>query len=287
MIPFEFIEDTFDKKNTPTYELSILLGMDSFVYMITDGQQQLQVLSQFPFRDQQHPYASRHYPLEALESYLNKHTLLKARFRTIKLGVHSPLFTIVPERLYSERDKKNLLVHVSETAGIFEARADQLGSLHSRLVYSIDRPLSDLIKRHFTSARIFNMNSTMLLATHQLASVEAEGHQLYLHVDKHYLRIFLFEGKHLLAATQNACQAPQDFVYHVLLTFEQFQLSPLEQPVFVCGSIHQDSDLYQQLYRYVQHIHYLKAPAFLQKGPKTKAIAEYQFFDLFSSLLLN
>jgi hypothetical protein len=287
MIPFEFIEDTFDKKNTSVYELSILLGMDSFVYMITDGQQQQQVLSQFPFRDQQHPYHSKHYPLEALEAYLNKHALLKARFRTVKLGIHSSLFTLIPERLYSEKDKKNLLIHLSETAALHEVRADQLGNLNSRLVYSLDRKLADLIKRHFSSARIFNMNSTMLLATHQLASQEREGYQFYLHVDGHYMRIFLFEGKNLLAATQNAYQAPQDLVYYVLLTFEQFRLSPADQPVFVCGSIHRDSDLYNQLYRYVQHIHYLKAPAFLQKGPQTKAIAEYQFFDLFSSLLLN
>lgn len=287
MIPFEFIEDTFDKKNTPTYELSILLGMDSFVYMITDGQQKLQVLSQFPFRDQQHPYDSRHYPLESLDTYLNKHALLKSRFRNIKLGIHSPLFTIVPERLYSEKDKKSLLAHLSETANLFEVRTDQLSSLHSRMVYSLDRQLSDLIKRHFSSARIFNMNTAMLLATYPLAAREKEGRQFYVHADEHYLRIFLFEGKNLLAATQNPYQAPQDFVYYILLTFEQFRLSPLEQPVYVCGRIHQGADLYEQLARYVQHIHYLKAPAFLQKGPKTKAIAEYQFFDLFSSLLLN
>ncbi len=287
MIPFEFIEDTFNKKNTPIYELSILLGMDSFVYMITDGQQQILVLAQFPYPEQQHPYQAKHYPLTALENYLSKHHLLKSRFRNIKLGIHSPLFTLVPERLYSEKDRKNMLLHLSDTADPFEVRTDKLGALHSRLVYSVDKQVSDLIKRHFTSARIFNMNGTMLLATHQIATRENKGHQFFIHVDKYYLRTYLFEGKNLLVATHNTYHSAQDFVYYIMLVFEQFGLSPLTQPVQVCGNIHMDSSLYEQLYRYVRHVHYLNAPAFLQKGPQTKAIAEYQFFDLFSSLFLN
>lgn len=286
MIPFEFIEDTFNKKNTPIHELSILLGMDSFVYMITDGQQQLQVLSQFPYSENS-PYQAQRHPLTGFENYLDKHHLLKSRFRNIKLGIHSPLFTIVPERLYSEKDKKNMLLHLSDQTEHFEVRSDKLGALNSRMIYSIQPAVSDLIKRHFSSARIFNMSTSMILAVHQLASREKEGHQLYFHVDGHYLRTYLFEGKNLLAATQNDYQTSQDLVYFVMLVFEQFGLSPMTQPIHVCGNLHEDSDHYQQLMRYVRHIHYLKAPAFLQKGPKTKAIAEYQFFDLFSSLLLN
>lgn len=286
MIPFEFIEDTFSKKNTSIYELSILLGMDSFVYMITDGQQRLQVLSQFPY-EKNHPYHAKNYPLSSFESYLDKHHLLKSRFRNIKLGIHSPLFTLVPERLYAEKDKKSLLAHLSEDLDFFEVRTDTVASLQSRIVYHLDRSLSDLIKKHFSSARIFNLNTTMLLALHRLASSQNDGHQLYLHVDGHFLRTYLFEGKSLIAATHHKYRSSQDFVYYVMLVFEQFGLSPFLQAVHICGNIHQGSDLYEQLSRYVQHIHYLRAPAFLQKGPKTKAIAEYQYYDLFSSLLLN
>ena len=97
----------------------------------------------------------------------------------------------------------------------------------------------------------------------------------------------LHEGKNLLVATHNAYQSPQDFVYYAMLVFEQFGLSPDSQQVNLCGNIHQDSELYQQLFRYVRNIHYMRAPGFLQNGPKTKALPGYQYFDLFSSLLLN
>ena len=286
MIQFEFIEDTFLKKNTSIYELSILLGMDSFVYMITDGQQKVQVLAQFPYLSKQ-PYSSHDYPLESLENYLEKNTLLKSRFRNIKLGIHSPGFTLIPDRLFSEKDKKAILSHLSNADDPYEVRSDKIQPILSRNVYSVSEPLSDLIKRHFSSARVFNLNTTLLLATLRIASLESKGHQLFFHVDGHYLRTYLFEGKNLLVATHNAYQSPQDFVYYVMLVFEQFGLSPDTQKVNLCGNIHQDSELYQQLFRYVRNIHYMKAPGFLQNGPKTNALPGYQYFDLFSSLLLN
>jgi len=286
MIQFEFIENTFIKKNTSIYELSILLGMDSFVYMVTDSQQKIQTLAQYPY-DGSQPYDPAHPSVKKLEQQIKNNPILNGRFRNIRLGVHSPVFTLIPNRLYAEKDKRSILKHLSPQLQNLEIRADNVNLLNSKIIYGLMPVAAEMIKRHFSAARIFNLNTTMLLATSRLAQNKKEGHQLFFHVDSRYLRIFLFEGKNLLAATHHRYQTPKDFIYYALLTFEQFKLSPLTQEVYLCGNIETDSEHYQLLYRYVRDIHFMDAPGFIQKGAKTKALQDHRFFDLYSSLLLN
>ncbi len=283
MIEFEFIEDTFIKKNTSIYELSILLGMDGFVYMITDGQQKVHALSQFPY----HQKSSYQQNLKALEQYLEKNTLLQSRFRNIRLGIHSAVFSIVPNRLYSEKDKRNILRHLSPNMEFQEVRVDQLSSLNCKNVYGLTSTISNFIKRFFSSARIFNLNTTLLLATFRQAQLFPQDRQLFFHADGQYLRAYLFERKNLLAAVQNRYQTPQDFVYFALLIFEQFNLSVTDQPVHLCGKIHEGSEPFKLLFRYIKNIHFVEGPAFIQKGEKTKNLPDYAYFDLYSALLLN
>ncbi len=286
MIQFDFIEDTFIKKNTSIYELSILLGMDSLVYMITDGQQKIHALSQFPYA-QNSPYKPYQPNLKPLERYVEKNALLQSRFRNVRLGIHSPLFSIVPNRLYSEKDKRNILSHLSSKNNFQEVIVDQLPPFNGKNVYGLLPTISDFIKRHFSSARVFNLNTTLLLAAYKKTQLLAQDHQLFFHADSKYLRTFLFERKNLLVATQHQYQTPQDFIYFALLTFEQFRLSVTDQQVHICGQIHQDSELFKLLFRYIKNIHFLEGPAFIQKGEKSKSLPDYAYFDLFSALLLN
>ncbi len=286
MIQFEIVEDTFNKKNTSVYELSILLGMDSFVYMITDAQQRIHLLAQYPYTDAQ-PYNPQKPQLEELERFFSKNQLLSSRYRNVRLGLQSSVFTLIPNRLFSDKDKKTILSHLSSSDHFYEARVDSIGSLNAKNVYKIFAPTANFLKQHFSAARIFNVNTTMLLAVLKIAQRSKEGYQLFYHADSRYLRAYLFEGKELIAATQNEYTSPNDFLYYALLVFEQFHLDTNSQEVFLCGLLHEDSPNYQLLYRYIKNLNYLQAPAFIQKGPKLNALPEYQFFDLFSSLLLN
>ena len=73
-----------------------------------------------------------------------------------------------------------------------------------------------------------------------------------------------------------------DFIYHVMLVFKQFDLNVENIPVFLSGQITDDSRLYRMVYRYINQVQFSKAPASVNFGKNSKEIPSHFYFDLFS-----
>jgi len=275
----EIFEDNFSKRSSSSYELSILLGVDSFAYIVSDSQQHILALKDFDFDGD----ASFENQLKAI---LNLEHYLKLPQRNIRVGIANQKAILLPGRLYQEQEKKTYLGELTQVKDDLEVRADNLAAMDIKNVYAIDRVVYNALYREFPGCRLFHLNTVLLLGFHKHASIQ-HNKCIYIHTRERFLFIALFEEGKLLFANSFSYNSAKDFLYFVLLVFKQFDLDSAEIPVFLSGQLVEESEVYRLLFRYLKQISFLDPPAFFQFGPKMKSLDSYFYYDLFSLLLGN
>jgi len=276
-IIFEIAEDNFSKKSSAHYELSILNGMDSFVYMITDSGQSLLLLREYQLEQ------APKYRLREQQQLIQQDELLRRKYLSIRAGVITPYQTTIPNRLFNTQAKETYLSHLTDLGEDYELRVDPLPGFAAQNVYALPQSLIHSLRQAFPGARFFHHSTAFLRVLKSFAG-HLSGRNLFLHIWEHKLQIVLFEEKELLLINYFDYQTAKDFIYYVLLTFEQFSLKPERQNVYVSGKILTDSEIYRQLERYLKNIHFLQPPAFLRLGSQLQQRPKYFYFDLFCLL---
>lgn len=280
MIIKDIQEDSLAKKQTNNYELSILIGVDSFDYMVLDSRQQVLALKSFGLED------SRNGHLNAIEEAFRSDKFLHQPFRNIRAGLAGGRNTLIPLRLYDPNQNDAYIGQLTELLPGEEARADGLPMLGLYNVYTADKGEAALARRLFPGCRIFHLCTALLEGLRHLPARE-EGFSIFAHLKGSLLFITAFEGKELRFANMFRCQAARDFIYFVLLVYQQFGLNPEAQPLHLSGQLVRESEIFREAVRYIRHLEFLEPPAFFQFGPKLSQEPHYFHFGLLSLSLCS
>ena len=260
-------------------KLSILIGMDSFVYMVSDDQQQVVALKHYDFP------SSILNPIELgrrLQPLLVEDELLKAPFEQVIVAVDTLHFSIVPETLFKDSQAEQYLQSITTVSDNDKVRVDRISSPKSKLVYKIDKGIHFLLKLHYPSCKIVHLYTPYLanIKNYQNHSPFLRGKQLFVNVQSANIHVTVFDGLQLLMANTYEYHSNEDFLYFIFLIFEQFGLHAEQTPVFLSGSISKTSSLYQRLYERIQHLAFMPWPNGLASSSKLKQQAKHHYFIL-------
>lgn len=280
-IVLELVEQTFSKKASLTYELSILIGMDSLCYLIADKDRQIQVLKRYNFTQSLHAGVEW---ADAIQKVLNLEPDLQLSYQRTRIGIRHPFLALIPSRLYNETQNRIYLealfqLHPSDRIFADEIRVEPL-----RLVYALDQSVLDVLRNRFPAAEHFHAASGLLVSLKKVAEAY-RGHRLFLNVQKDNFQAFLFDRGRFIFYNSFQFEASKDFIYFVLLILDQHQLTQDSVQVFIAGTILEDSELFQLLSRYLHYLKRVPVLGLYEFGAELEqAQLKYRFMDLFSLL---
>lgn len=250
--------------------------MDSFAYMVSDDQQQVLALRDYALEAKRQGER-----LQELEELISRDRYLKPSHRNIRIGFVGKAATFIPERLFNPLEKQNYLRQLTDIGPETNVRADDLLHYHAKIVYAIDRPVESLLRNHFAGGRIFHIHSALLSGLWEV-SIPQGTERLIANVHDRSAQVVLLRGRELVFANLFGYESAKDFLYFVMLAYDQFNLDPEKTPLQLCGRLVQDSEIYRLLYRYVRNLQFLQPPAFLRLGEKLGKEPRHFYFDLLS-----
>ncbi|CAH1001509.1 hypothetical protein LEM8419_02412 [Neolewinella maritima] len=261
---------------TPDYELSILTGVDSFVYVIRNR-----------ITNQLLAYHRSELPaVEAVDRPARLAQLVEAdvrlrdlRYGNVLLGWDTPAFTLVPDDLFDGTQARSYLEQLTVVGLEDEVRHETYHELGSSLVYVARR--DDLLEtaRLFHTPRIQHYAGGLLTAwasrarrlQHEAISCSVRGKRLLLAGHRN--------GK-LLYYNTFTWESSQDAVYYLLLAYTQAGFSPSRAALYLSGEIGTTDELYYQFYRYVEDIRFSVYPVPPTVGPILEELPPHRYFDL-------
>lgn len=265
---FERISDLFSKKSTVQYELSVLIGTDSSSYFFCDRQQHL-----LGIRQVEHPGTSLD---AALEDLIRVDPNLERPFAKATIAFRQHRCTLVPSRLYEEKEKRHYLEQVLRLEPSEQVQTERLPEAGLVLVSAAETRLLDGVKHFFPGSRQFPVAFPLLKALlHQTA-----GRKLWLNLHPGTITLLASDADKVLFFNSFSYQTARDVVYYVLMVYEELSWASEEVPITYSGQLLEDSEIMAQLRRYLPKPKPQLFPIWLPANNQPSIHHPHLFFDL-------
>ena len=177
-------------------------------------------------------------------------------FRSLNVICASGKYTLVPENVFSEKDKSQLFsfCHQQDNAG--RILYQQLDSLQLYLLYSIDNDVYEFLMRSLVNPKFVYFFSSMLLSW-QKVSLASYPKQIYVFIHDGLLDIACFERGELLLVNSFDYEKENDIVYYIMYACKQIGINQLEDSVFFYGEMEICHSVLSIIKKYISQVDYL------------------------------
>lgn len=253
--------------------------MDRFSFLVADAQQQVLAIKSYAYRK---PINAAYSLALGIKDLCRSDELLTAPYRSVRIALLNDKNTLIPEALYEKDAQRTYLEHVLEYAPQDRLRVDSIPGLALRNVYAVDPEVFRALEGFFPQAQLFHAHSPTIQGFHKLAALQSE-HRVYINVHGGQVQVLAFRGKDLLLSNAFPFESSTDFIYYVLLVYQQFELKPEIVPLTIAGWVVEDSEIYHLLYRYIRLLHFVQAPDYYRFPEALHQEGQLvHFFDLCS-----
>jgi len=277
----DIVDSKFDKNFSIEYKLSILIGKDSFFYFIEDLESNALVLKQIQYEQEGHESDGKE---QVLKQILLQEKYLQLPYADVSICYSGPKFTIVPQEVFNKHQLKAYLTQVTRIGKNEAVSRCHLTTQDISIVYSIDKIILDIAKSYFPGAKHMHIMAPLLAQAFQHTTSQ-KGYQVFVHTGIGIMGIFLFESGDLQFANTFSYESENDFLYYVLLIYEEFGLQTEKIPLMWTGRIQKKSALYEKVEKYIKHLHILHSPSYYHYGPAFQNVRFHYYHDLLSMRL--
>lgn len=266
---YNIVGQDFNINLSDRYDLSILVGMDRFFYVIMHENQVL-VLRTYHFP--KHNYLQVN---TAIAHTFQSDKLLQLSYRNTRIGLVSSIATLIPAELYDTSKTRFYLEHNAVLEKEHIVLEDKLGSVGAHHVYAFNQVVFEGLQTHLPQAQFQHVLSGLIATHHRTGKSE----NVYVNLIGEYLQIVVFNQKKLLFSNTFTHRSESDVLYFIMLVINQLGLDAEKNTVTLSGEITDQSPSYLNLQKYIKHLEFVSSPTqyiFNYFDPP----AYHHFFDL-------
>ena len=238
---------------TSKRKLSIQFSLDGFSFCTTNTHNEVIEFSSYSFSKTKN---SPELILEKLQDIFKKEKSLQYDFETVTVIHQNNLNTLVPNEYFKKDALKSYLKYSIKTIASDLITFDELDFMNSKNVYIPYVNINNFLFQNFGEFEYKHYSSVLL---EKLFSIPTNDNGCYIHVSKSTLDIVIIKNSNLQFFNIFEYKTKEDFMYYVLFTLEQLELSTEETLVSILGDIEEDSDLYRLIYTYIRNIDFLSS----------------------------
>ena len=238
---------------TSKRKLSIQFSLDGFSFCTTNTHNEVIEFSSYTFSKTKN---SPELVLEKLQDIFKKEKSLQYDFETVTVIHQNNLNTLVPNEYFKKDALKSYLKYSIKTIATDLITFDELDFMNSKNVYVPYVNINNFLFQNFGEFEYKHYSSVLL---EKLFSIATNDICCYIHVSKSTFDIVIIKNSNLQFFNIFEYKTKEDFMYYVLFTLEQLELSTEETLVSVLGDIEEDSDLFRLMYTYIRNIDFLSS----------------------------
>jgi len=281
----DIIEDTYLNKSAGTgNNLSILIGMDRFAYLIHTADHQVLVLREYerePRAITTTKQGQTTFLWPELEQSCAEDAYLSQSYATIRIGWATPFAAMVPKRLYDASHKAAYLQYLTHPEGQWDYAADELPHFEAVQVYAVPAEGLSWCKKQFPGSEALHATTAFLGGARALLNGQPGGRRLFIHISPGALRLTLLDETHLYFTNSYTFLTAKDFLYYVLAVVDECELDQETTPILLSGQLIEDSEIYRLLFRYFRKLSFVPCPPKLSTGPQVNALPQHLYADLY------
>ena len=241
------IEETSKKK------LSIQFSFDGFSFYISNTHHIISKFTSFSFTKQ---IKSPELILKEIKEIFKNEKTLQQDFETVSVVHQNNLSTLVPNQYFKDDDLNKYLKYSVKTITTDLIVYDDLNFIKAKNVYVPFVNINNFIFQNFGEFE-YKHHSSILLEKLFLQSDDSLN--FFVNISQSLFDIVVLKDSKILFYNNFEYQTKEDFIYYILFTLEQLELSTDKTKVSLLGDINKKSELYKILYTYVRNISFFNS----------------------------
>ncbi len=225
------ISNTISEEILDSGHLSIRFMADGFSLLLEDRYYKPVVLNRFT---EDMPISSKSHLLTC-EDWLNRHTLLEKFIGEITLVADTIPTALVPEALFSEKDKYLYLEPVTRLHAGEKVDFKAVKNRPFLIVYAIPADYLLLAEKFAGTVRIKSPAEVLFSVSDQVNAADHQRGFALLEVQQGYMGILMIRDDALQIANHQQLGQQEELVYHTLNTFQQLEFDRKSRPLFYAG----------------------------------------------------
>ena len=259
--------NTFNLDLASEYQLLVQIGLEQFAYCISNiNTNNIEYFKSFITNND-------------ITKIISTDEILRLKFIRSSIAFANFPHTLVPDKVFSENNKKEILELNSDTYEIIDS--DKLTGIDAHLIYTIPKEINDIIYTFFPDAQRFSQQTILI---EQFNTMDNQGDNAYLYINAGTLHITIFRDKKLIFNNSFSFNTKEDILYFTLFVFEQLKLDTETVNTILYGEILEKDKNHQLLYEYIRNIRFGSKPKKLKFSEEFNNIKAHQFYPLFSQI---
>ena len=238
---------------TSKRKLSIQFSLDGFSFYISNTHHIISKFTSFNFTK---PIKSPELILKKIKEIFKNEKTLQQDFETVSVVHQNNLSTLVPNQYFKDDNLNKYLKYSVKTITTDLIVYDDLNFIKAKNVYVPFVNINNFIFQNFGEFE-YKHHSSILLEKLFLQSDDSLN--FFVNISQSLFDIVVLKDSKILFYNNFEYQTKEDFIYYILFTLEQLELSTDKTKVSLLGDINKQSELYKILYTYVRNISFFNS----------------------------
>ena len=267
-------DKSFKTKLAPNFRLSVYLNADQLAYSVTDIlSRKLLYIKSYSFFN----ILSREEYNDTLKQMIAGDDLLALLYGKIHIHLLSDCFTLVPESIFDESKKSDLLEFNQQNIQTMNIKHEAIPKTEIIIIYGIDIETENILNSYFSKAKISHSSSSLI---ETWITPNAEGKMLHCYVQASSIQIAYVKHAQLKFFNIYQYKTPEDFIYYLMNVVNHLSLDQDKINLLFSGEVVMDSGIYKLAYKYIRIIHFAQRPHWVHCSEELNFPGHF-YFNLF------
>ncbi len=280
--------DSFDSRLADKSVLSLEVGRDRFRFMVQDKHGKGVYLEDYTFPS----LLTDRSMTDILPDVFREHPVLSAGpWQSIRIGVNSPSFTLVPAPLFRKEYAGSYLALMRGSAlpahEFAQAYAHEAEGFLS--VFNLEHPLADFFSEVYPLQPITFVHQigALIQATADLDRHTLVPDTVYLFFEDEFVTIIHRHAHQLQYCNRFGYKNVQDLTYYLLYVLDEQKLNPAVTQVALYGEITPFAEAYAELSRFLPNLLFGQTPPGLLVSTEFNDLPDHRYLSLYGLSLLS
>lgn len=245
------VQEITNKENSSVLKLSIQVRLDGLSFCILDTSTgTISWYKKVNFPKEHNPVKA----LQEIETIYKEEKILNSEFKEVILLFSNDLYSLVPSEYFIEEEASAYLKFNTKILATDVVESDQV----TEELVNVYIPYTNITNYFFDRYGEFEFNHSVSELIKAALSLSPENEtRAYLNNFSGYYDLAIVKNGNLLFCNTFNYETKEDFIYYLLFTLEQLDLSPEIIDLDLLGKISNESEEYKIAYTYIKNIELL------------------------------
>ncbi len=188
------------------------------------------------------------------DDWLNQNNISKDSFYEIVISINHPNYTILPSSFFSEANKDGQISFNQQIDYPFDVLSNPLTGTNQELIFAFPKSIKYVLNAYFNKYTVQHSVFISHESYYKLNKNKNIGNQAYVYVYNRDFHIIIMNNENLIFQNSYKYTAKEDFIYFILLAYDEAKLNPEEDRLYLLGEISQSSALFNICYQYIRTV---------------------------------